>query len=204
MSVRAAPLLMMLIGHLGSCASPSESDAVVRAEALADARSSFAEVEQEFEGANSIVHPALWEALRRDDDPVAAKELDVASQCGDEALSIEVTEDGLYLDLDTTECDWLTLEQASTRPLFKGDTLRVWAFRWPMVVAQGEGLLKVAAGNPPITLWEHRPLLPQERSELYYEEVQVSANLPAGTPIYWHVANHGQNVWSLIALLRLD
>ena len=190
--------------HQSSCASRADTDQAVLLEVDASGRAALADVEQEFEGATAIAHPALWRPLNTDEDPIAATTLSPETQCGDDALSLEVTEDGLYVDIDTSTCAWLTLTQESTEPAFQGDILRVWAFRWPMVVAQGEGLIRLSAGDPPRTLWEHRPLLPQERSELYYEEVSLPVHLPTGTPLYWHVANHGQNVWSLIALLRVN
>ena len=40
--------------------------------------------------------------------------------------------------------------------------------------------------------------------QLYYEEVVITEDLPAGTPAVWHVSNHGENVWSLIDLLVVN
>lgn len=166
-------------------------------------RSELKDISQEVEGATHLVHAARWEALEVSDDPVAAANLSAETQCSTSALTVELTDDGLYLDLDTSECSWLTVTQTSLVPLQKGDTLRVWAFRWPMVVAEGEALLSLSAGDPPLTLWEARPLLPQERSELYYDDIYIQSAIPSGTPLYWHVANHGQNVWSLVGLLKV-
>ncbi|MGB0590284.1 MAG: hypothetical protein ACPGU1_11440 [Myxococcota bacterium] len=166
--------------------------------------STLLDVEQRTPGATPLVHAARWEALSVDDDPIADPSLSASDQCPDEALTVEVTEDGLYLDLDTTTCSWLTVAQTTIAPIQVGGTMRVWAFRWPNLIAEGQGLLQLSAGDPPETLWEHRPELPNDRSELYYEEFPVTRGIPTGTPIYWHVANHGQNVWSLVNVLRVD
>ena len=200
MSLRITIVLSLSLGLQSACAARGDSDGVMDV----DARSELLDITQEVEGATPIAHAARWEPLDLSEDPIASSSLGVETQCGEESLTVELTDDGLYLDLDTTACDWLTVTQSSTAPLQKGDMLRIWAFRWPMVVAEGEGLISLSAGEPPLTLWEARPLLPQERSELYYEDVPVMSAVPSGTPLYWHVSNHGQNVWSLLGVLRVD
>jgi hypothetical protein len=190
-------LLCVLFGLQSGCGVRTEANTTADARGLLD-------IEQDIPGVTPLVHAARWEALSVDDDPIADPSLDAADQCPDEALTVEVTEDGLYLDIDTTTCSWLTVTQTAIAPLQVGDTMRVWAFRWPNLVAEGQGLLRLSAGDPPVTLWEHRPDLPQDRSELYYEDLPVTHGVPTGTPLYWHVANHGQNVWSLVNVLRVD
>ena len=165
--------------------------------------SELADVVREFDGADPLIHAARWEAVGPDSDLVRSQDLSVDDRCPPEAVTIEVTDDGLYLDVDTTSCSWTTVSQTSLMALSAGDTLRVWAFRWANVTADGQARFVVAAGDPPVTLWEVHPELPNDRSELYYEDVPVGYDLPAGTQLYWHVANHGQNVWSMIQLLRV-
>jgi len=184
--------------------SLAQSSCVVSIDGDSTDTSALADIEQDIPGATPLVHAARWEAIAPGDDPIADSALNAADQCTDEALTVEITDDGLYLDLDTTDCDWLTVTQTTIAPLQAGDTMRVWAFRWPNLVAEGKGLLRLSAGNPPVTLWEHQPDLPQDRSELYYEDVTMTRGVPTGTPLYWHVSNHGQNVWSLVNILRVD
>ena len=164
---------------------------------------SYADVAQEYEGAAPLIHASRWEIVAVEDDVIRDPALDPARQCPPEAMTVEVTDDGLYLDVDTTDCGWLTLTQTSLLSLLPGDILRIWGFRWPNVTAEGLGRFTVAAGDPPTLLWEVRPELPQERSELFYEDISVPRSIPAGTPLYWHVSNHGQNVWSMVQLLRV-
>ena len=166
--------------------------------------SALADVFREIDGATPLVHATRWESVPGDADPVRDPFLDVNDRCSPEAVSVETTDDGLYLDIDTTDCGWLTVEQPSLGDLAEGDTLRVWAFRWANVTAEGQGRFTVAAGDPPATLWEVRPDLPKDESELYYDDVVVQQAVPSGSPIYWHISNHGQNVWSLIQLLRVE
>jgi len=163
-----------------------------------------ADITHEVDGAQALIHATLWEAVPSSDDPIAATDLLPEDQCGTEATTIEFTDDGTYYDIDTTDCGWLTVTQPALDSLSPGDTLRIWAFRWANVVAEGAGRLTVAAGEPPEVLWEVHPELPNDTSELYYEDIQVTQAVPAGTDLYWHVSNHGQNVWSLIGLLRVD
>ncbi|MDP6943266.1 MAG: hypothetical protein QF464_03880 [Myxococcota bacterium] len=61
----------------------------------------------------------------------------------------------------------------------------------------------VGFGDPVELIWEDRPMLPAD-PQLYYEEVVILEDIPAGTPVTWHVSNHGQNVWSLIDLLVVN
>jgi hypothetical protein len=158
----------------------------------------------EVDGAQPLIHAALWERVAPGDDPIGDPALDVDEHCGPEATTVELNNHGSYYDIDTTSCDWLTVTQPALGALSPGDTLRVWAFRWANMVAEGTGRMTVAAGDPPVTLWEIYPRLPAPEAELYYDHVTVSHQVPTGTPLYWHVSNHGDNVWSLIGLLRVD
>ena len=162
------------------------------------------DVFHEVAGATPLIHASRWEAVPPEADPVRDPALDVADLCPPEAITLETTDDGLYLDIDTTDCDWYTAQQTTLSGLAAGDTLRVWAFRWANLAADGVGRFVVAAGEPPVTLWEIFPELPDDRAALYYDDVTVDQDVPEGSTVYWHIANHGQNVWSLIQLLRVD
>ena len=169
-----------------------------------DGADALDDVLHEVDGATPLIHASRWEAVAAETDLVRDPSLDVADRCAPQAVTVETTDDGLYLDIDTTDCGWYTAQQSTLAGLEAGDTLRVWAFRWANLAADGVGRFVVAAGDPPVTLWEVFPELPDESSALYYDDVTVAEAVPEGSPIYWHVSNHGQNVWSLIGLLRVD
>ncbi len=161
------------------------------------------DVTSSVDGADPIIVPSLWVIVPAEDDPVRAPALSVEDQCSTAATTLELSDEGAYFDIDTTDCNWITVKQTSIQGLSAGDTLRVWAFRWANTVAEGNGHLIVAAGEPPRVLWQIHPALPNDNAELFYEDTVVTEDVPVGSTVYWHVSNHGQNVWSLIQLLRV-
>ena len=184
----------MLLAFITSCLP-------TQVEVSADA---FEDVFHAIPGTTPLIHGTRWEPVDPASDRVRAPELQVNDQCPPEAITLEATDDGLYLDIDTTACSWYTTQQPSLAALTKGDTLRVWAFRWANLTAEGQGRFVVSAGDPPEPLWEVFPELPDPNAALFYEDVTVLRDVPEGTPLYWHISNHGQNVWSLIQLLRVN
>ena len=111
--------------------------------------SALEDVVRDIEGADPLIHVTRWEDVDPATDPVRSPELTIDDRCPAEAVTIETTDDGLYLDVDTTDCNWVTVSQTTLLPLSPGDTLRVWAFRWANLTAPGQGRFVVAAGSPP-------------------------------------------------------
>ena len=53
-------------------------------------------------------------------DTVSDPSLDVADRCAPQAVTVETTDDGLYLDIDTTDCGWYTAQQSTLAGLEAG------------------------------------------------------------------------------------
>ena len=142
----------------------------------------------------------LWEVVPQDADPFEAEDPDAVEPCSGVAYGPDTTiPDELWFDVTTLGCNYLTVRQPAQMEVHAGAWLLVWIFHFSIVATEGTFTLRVAAGDPPVELWSRQEPVPAEGG-LYYEWIPIETHIPAGTPIWYHVSNHGQNTWSLIAL----
>ena len=147
-----------------------------------------------------LVDHTLWTVLGPSDDPFGGG----PRRCGPEDLVLEDFSGESSLSVSTRRCSWMTVTQPSLAPLHPGDALnvRLWYFSQTLFDA-AEATLVVEVGEiggtdgPGSLRWTTTVPLPTP-SALAYDTLPVSRELPAGTPIWWHVHNHGENTWNLI------
>jgi hypothetical protein len=149
----------------------------------------------------ALAHNSLWVALDAGLDPYSLAAED--TRCGPDDVSVETVGESLWFEVLTDGCSHTTHRQATLASLGAGDTLLVWLWHYAMEHEGGDFTARVALGEPPETVWETTLPVPAE-SGLIYEEVTVEASWPTGTPIWFHLSNHGANTWSLVELARLD
>lgn len=149
----------------------------------------------------ALAHNALWEPLDPEEDPYALAVED--TRCGPDDVGVETVGESLWFEVVTDECSHSTHRQPTLASLEAGDTLLVWLWHYAMEHEGGDFTARVALGEPPLTVWETTLPVPAE-SGLAYEEVTVDAAWPTGTPIWFHLSNHGANTWSLVEISRLD
>ena len=95
------------------------------------------------------------------------------------------------------------MRQETLAELESGDTFLVWIWHYAMDHQGGDFHAKIAVGYPDHVLWETTLPVPAD-SGLVYEEVTVPDSWPQGSPIWFHLSNHGVNTWSLVELARID
>ena len=147
-----------------------------------------------------LVDNELWEFVAPLDDPLFPANADDVVVCDGSAAKIEQIDDTIWFDVTTTTCNYVTVRQPSLMATGPGAVLTVWIFHFKIVTEPGEYHLMVQAGDPPVTLWEDSREVPNE-SKLWFEEIVLADPIDAGTPITYHVSNHGQNTWGLVGLL---
>ena len=104
------------------------------------------------------------------------------------------------LEVDTRFCNYAALEQPLAEPLRAGDTLSLAFHHFDLTAPEpSEGHLMLFVGQEP--LFEYRVPIPApgDRREV---ALTVAEDAPAGTPLYLHLHNHGQNNWR-VEWLRL-
>jgi hypothetical protein len=93
-------------------------------------------------------------------------------------------------------CNWITLEQPSLRAIRAGDRVEVRAHHSPLTApVPGEAHMTfVIADEAPL---DHTVSIP---SDFAFPSATWTAtkDYPAGTPLLWHVDNHGSNEYMLI------
>ena len=148
-----------------------------------------------------LAHNASWTLASSDTDPFALRAEGV--RCDEEAVLVEEIAMGIWYDINTDTCDHATVHQKTLVDLQPGDTLLVWIWHYAMEHEGGDFHARVALGEPEAVVWQTTLPVPAD-SGLVYEEVIVGEAWPSGTPIWFHLSNHGVNTWSLVELARID
>jgi hypothetical protein len=148
-----------------------------------------------------VAHNAAWILGTAETDPFPLRP--EGARCGSESVSIEENNTGLWYDILTDECDHATVRQTTLAELQSGDTLLVWVWHYAMDHKGGDFHARVALGDPPQVVWENTLPVPAQ-SGLLYEEITLDSSWPTGSPIWFHLSNHGVNTWSLVELARID
>ena len=141
-----------------------------------------------------IVHTA-WQPTQAADDPLASHRPDEV-RCPDWARPIEPP----VQEIATDDCNYASLAQPSLRPLFAGERVAVeyWHLQlWAEEPAEAHVALHIGDW----LVFEDQIAVPG--SEAFYSRgAVVPHDIPAGTPVVFHLHNHGQNSWRLLSVER--
>jgi len=103
------------------------------------------------------------------------------------------------LEIKTEICDYPTLGQPSLAALAPGDVVTVFAFHDFLTAEEpAQGYLGMAIDGQ--IEWQHTVPIPSDFGSIE-GQFTIDRALPAGTPVQFHVHNHGPNTWELIAVL---
>lgn len=141
-------------------------------------------------GTAVLATPDDWVAVTADDDPFDDRPADV--QCPPHGSSAE---DGRF-EVETDVCRYGTFAHPLPVALRPGDTVEatVWHLElWAPERSEGHAALRLGDH----LLWERRVPIPGQEA-IYPIAVTVDFSVAAGTPLYFHVHNHGANSWRLL------
>lgn len=136
-----------------------------------------------------------WTPVPLEADPFA---LVPRTRCSTAAVTLEELGAEPTLTINTSVCTWSTMEQPSLLAVDAGEPLnvRIWYFSQTAVEPAMAKLL-LAAGED--VFWSGEVPLPTS-SALLAETFAAPMAIPLGTPIRFHLGNHGANSWNLIEL----
>jgi len=109
-------------------------------------------------------------------------------------------EDGIF-EIETELCAYASLVQGSRSDIAPGDTLSLLVFH-SALAAPEPATAHAAIVLDGRVLWEEEIPIPAA-TEIYATEVTAARAVPQGSPIVFHVHNHGANSWKLGHLRRL-
>lgn len=95
-------------------------------------------------------------------------------------------------------CNWLTLEQPSLRAIRTGDQVEIRAYHFTLTAPPGEkARLSFVVGDE-LAFDEEITIDPRFGSDFLSTIWTAPKDYPQGTPLLWHVDNHGTNEYLLI------
>ncbi|MEZ4436231.1 MAG: hypothetical protein R3F65_27860 [bacterium] len=173
--------MLLLLSVLVGC---DEASAPV---AVADA-----EVDAGWTGVVTVADVERWAPVGAGADPFADRP--DAVSCPAHGYRPEVT----LFEVQTDVCRYATFAQAVPVALRAGDVLRttVWHLNlWAGEPAEAHLALRIGD----VALWEVFVAIPS-REAAYPIEVALPVDVAAGTPLYFHLHNHGANSYRLLAV----
>jgi hypothetical protein len=144
-----------------------------------------------------LVDPEAWEATPADLDPLPEHRPESVI-CPTAAWGLEFG----VLEVDTGQCNYLSVSQPLAHPIDPGDPLRVTVW-WQTLIAgkPAEGHLALFVDDE--LLWETHVAIPGE-ADLRQLEFESPIAAEAGSTLTFHLHNHGYNSWTFGNLELLD
>jgi hypothetical protein len=137
-----------------------------------------------------------WELVSASEDPFDDRPADPSCPTG--AYMPEVLSGEDVFSVNTGACSYITARQPALRDVEQGESLvaRVWHFALN-ASESATGHVSLRLGES--TLLDETVPIPSPGGLLAIQQVADSA-FPEGTPVYFHLHNHGDNSWSLVEL----
>ena len=139
----------------------------------------------------SLADPNAWSWVEAAEDPIAATVQEPIVRCGPADV---ITESG-GLEISTTNCNYVLLEQPLAQALDAGSQLRVvvwWQRLASTSPAQGHLSLTVDESE----IWTRAIDIPGP-ADVADDIVRLDQTYAAGSRLQFHLRNHGYNTWNL-------
>ncbi len=96
----------------------------------------------------------------------------------------------------TVGCNWITFEQPSLTEIREGDSVEVRAFHFALNAPIGaQARIMLSIGDE--LVFEQTVLIPRDFQ--FYDDIWIATrDFPAGTPVRFHIDNHGTNEYGLV------
>ena len=146
----------------------------------------------------SLINHNFWEVTDAGQDRFGVPPAEVKCTDGIDNQAESLGGEFVYSISTVNLCDYLTASQPSLKALAKNDKL-VLRFFHASLTAPIDAVATAAIIIGDDVLWQQEFTIPQQ-SELIDFSCTVSRDYPKGTPILFHVDNHGANEYALISL----
>ncbi len=139
-----------------------------------------------------------WRLATAEEDPWAAfRPADIACPSG--SRNPEDFAGTYSYGIATAECPYTTMVQETLADACKGESFYVWHWNFALTAPENTTAhIGVQIGE--VTRWEAIRAIPSEAA-LAAEAIILEEDVPKGSPIFFHVRNHGANTYQLLDLL---
>ena len=144
------------------------------------------------QGLQPLVAYDAWSAVPRDADPFVTDPSAVPDCLGP---GFYAEPDLGWLEIDTAECSWVTLQASAAAAVKAGSRLRLVVSHYDLNAPEpARAELKLAFGA--CQAWSKTVDIPGPAA-VYEEELDSACDSELGGPVLFHLDNHGQNTWQL-------
>jgi|MDTC01.3.fsa_nt_gb hypothetical protein len=143
-----------------------------------------------------LIDPNAWQSIEFSSGPFAELASD-ESQCDSRGIKFEQG----VLEIDTGLCSFYTGEQPLATSIRENDTVSFLIYHGAL--ASTEPALGYVALQIGETIVFEREVPIPFSSQVYADTITTDFEAPSGTPVYFHVHNHGANSWRM-AHIRLN
>lgn len=143
-----------------------------------------------------MVTPEAWAVVSGALDPYDARR-PAGVTCDPAAIGPKLIGGEHAYDIDSKSCLFVTVAQPSQQEIFEGETLRLRLWHFELLGPTGTATISLCFDAQPFF---YKELAIPGPSGLDAPVWKAERDVPLGTPIQFHVANHGNNSYSLIEL----
>lgn len=141
----------------------------------------------------ALVDPTAWAQVPAPQDPLADHR-PAEVQCPIGGWLYEPQ----GFEVNTLMCNYAMFSAPSQAAVLAGSRVVATLYHFDLVAAE-PATAHVALLLGELLLWETEVEIPG-KANAFNIDVVVDATIPAGTPVYFHLHNHGQNTWTLGAI----
>lgn len=144
----------------------------------------------------SLIDHEEWQQVPMEDDPFTSSADGEIYPCDERDITVEELTGITTWSVITGACNWATVSQPLPRDLAAGDELFVELFWFSQRDFPG-AIANIALSVGADVVLTHQVEVPAD-AELLETTVEVPTDAAAGTPLTFHVGNHGTNSWNLM------
>ncbi len=140
-----------------------------------------------------LVDVTRFQLLSDADDPFDDLHQD-RTRCPAPSVQIELVSGTRTLEINTTDCARATLSQPALVGLCAGDVVELKIFHLALSASDEAHQIHLAVGQERLGALSVET--PAETTFLT-ERFEVGRDQPEGTPVFFHLSNHGSNTWNI-------
>ncbi len=141
-----------------------------------------------------LVLPERWQMLDAGTDPFDDRPATI--DCSTAGVVPETLSEERVLGVETGWCNYLTALQPTQRAVQPGEVIKVRLWHFELSApepAEAHAAVHIAG----LRVLDERIAIPQPGG-LIVKQFTVEQAIPAGTPVHFHLHNHGANSWALV------